>query len=619
MTINRILTTPIVMKAYNSRAITNNGFVCKNCKMMPNGDLYVLLPSFSVGRVRIYKSDDNGFSWTVAADAVWTGTQRENAGLVADGFIGHLVIDEHWRNLDYYLGEIAGGNGSVERLRYDLDDLASNPDAATVLTTTDNPLEAMFDVSYNHESTFIVWTKTSDGDLYVTKASPRTSSVSSDLALSSSALTGLLSSVCSDQGKVHIVFLRINGGFEELKFVTYDSTTPSFGSIVEITQVLTATRSQKDLAIALDGLGNILVIWTEILTGTSVTTIKYDISLDSGVTWEGQTALTKTSGFSSFVDSITSDAAGRTNVIAGSKGGFLITYVDQDTTGTPRTFVRAVTTSDSGASYDLGDEKEIAQNSPFTGLSIVGAQWFNPVDVKLIDIGDPTKIRVAFTSGEGDSTIMADTIPVAIGQELLGESAFFPSSLISEASSYTFDSEVSGSIIVDLSLFAGPSSNDDYFSLGLTGSFTDKYTSAFQQLGTYCRLLRFEPDADNFLDDISAYSAPTETEVQMLFDPVTYSFPSPALTAADTKDRIEQDVRKLHLPPNQHLERTFLVNKGGFLKRTVWVVEYDGNQYEISQVIPRFINNEICFYECNAYVMGPSRNPFSRIVLPSET
>jgi hypothetical protein len=41
--------------------------------------------------------------------------------------------------------------------------------------------------------------------------------------------------------------------------------------------------------------------------------------------------------------------------------------------------------------------------------------------------------------------------------------------------------------------------------------------------------------------------------------------------------------------------------------------------YEISQVVPYFINSQICYYGANGYVVGPSNDPFSRPVLPSET
>ena len=67
------------------------------------------------------------------------------------------------------------------------------------------------------------------------------------------------------------------------------------------------------------------------------------------------------------------------------------------------------------------------------------------------------------------------------------------------------------------------------------------------------------------------------------------------------------------------LNRNFLINNGNYLKRTVWIMQYAGNQYELSQLVPKFIDNQILYYTVNAYVVGPSRNPFTRLILPSET
>jgi len=153
----------------------------------------------------------------------------------------------------------------------------------------------------------------------------------------------------------------------------------------------------------------------------------------------------------------------------------------------------------------------------------------------------------------------------------------------------------------------------------MTGHITVKYIDAFNKVGTRLRLKRYEPLANSQMNDSSAYDNPTDTSVLAFLDPQSYSFPSPELTASNQTNYIEQDIRKLYLPPTVHLARTFTVNNKGFLKRTVWLTEFDGNEYEISQVVPRFASNQIAYYEANAYVVGPSRDPFARTVLPSET
>ena len=614
MTINRIIDTPVEVNLYNARAITVNNCVTKNCVRQADGTLWVLA-SDHAGDTSLYRSTDNGFSWSVAIEGVESGlNMREQAGFNADGFFGYIVINERYRLLDIIMGEYESiaPTSSVERGRYNLDDLTEAVTNTTILDAADDPAEGMFDVCSNDEQAFLVWVAKVDGDLKVTRLSPRSVSVSGEVVHTTTGFA-MLSSVCDKNGKVHIAFGWLDGANRKLSFITYDSTTPSFGAEVLIENMGASPALAADIAIALDGLGNLCVIYYD----RGDQRVRYATSIDDGATWDVNT-LTITAGHARYTDSITSDNAGRTNIIGGSKGGFILTYVEDNSDGTPRAYVRQLTTDDSGATYDLQAEKEVATAAPWTTEKITGVQFFHPTDIKLLDLTDPGHTRIAFTVGEGDSLTMADTIPISVGQELLFNSAY-PTSLASETGSYTLDTADSLSLRATVNILGTPGSNLDFSAAGMTGTFTERYTKAFELIGTAIRLLRYEPDSANFLSDKSAYGAPTESETFALFDPVTYSFPSPALSRSVSIERVEQDVRKLHLPASQHLARTFVVNQSGFLKRTVWLCEYDGNQYEISQVVPRFISNQICYYECNAYVVGPSRDPFSRTVLPSET
>lgn len=616
MTVNKVTNTPMIPKSYNCRGLTVNHSVTKNCVRQSDGTLWAVVGDYS-NKVQIIRSSNNGFSWEVVHSSVESGTNmRELDGLNADGLFAYLIIDERWRLLDLYMGEWEpiGGDGSVERSRFDLDDDTVSETNTTVLSTTDTPFHAMFDISYNHEQAFLFWV-TAGGQLKGTRCSPRTTSVSSDLTLGTpaSGLFAHLSSCCTENGKVYIAFGWLDGSDRKISFVEYDSTTPSFGTAVLIENLGVSPAIAKDIAIARDGLGTLCVVYYD----QGDTEVRYATSIDNGATWDVNT-LTMTSGHATYTDTTTGDNAGRTNIIGGSKGGFLLTYVEDNSSGTPRAYIRQLTTSDSGATYDLQAEKEIGTNAPWNDQPITGVQFFHPPAAKLLDISDPGQVRIAFTVGEGDSLLMGDTVPVTFAQELLEETAY-SSQLTSEASSYTLDTADSISLRFRFNLLAGADSNIDYHAAGFTGQFTDRYAAAFTRVGTQMRFLRYEPDADNFMNDRSAYNAPTETESLAIFDPQSYSFPTPQIASTEFVSWVEQDVRKIYLPPNKHLARTFLVNDGGHLKRTVWLCEFDGNRYEISQVVPRFLSNQICYYEANAYVVGPSRDPFSRTVLPSET
>lgn len=615
MTINRITDTPMLINSYNSRGLISNHAVTKNCVRQSDGTLWAILGDWSA-KIQVVRSTDNGFSWSVIFDDVESGNDmRERVDFNVDGLFTYLIIDERWRNIDVYMGEWEniGGDGSLERKRYQLDDLTAAASNTTVLSTTNDPYQGgSFDISYNHEQAFITWIR-STGILQVTRASGRSTDISPDLALGApTGHFGFVSSCCDKDGNVHIASTWLDGGDRKISYIPYDATTPSFGTPVLIEDMGASPAIAKDVSIAIDGLGTLCIVYFD----QGDEEIRYATSIDSGTTWDLNT-LTRTLFADVFNDSPTSDAAGRTTVLGGALGGFLLSYVEDNAVNVPKTHIRELTTSDGGSTYDLQNEKTVA-TSEAPSAPVTGLHWFLPPDIKLLDISDPGLVRVAYNVGEGDSLTMSDTIPVTFEQELLFASAY-PSSLTSEASSYSIDTADPVSLLVLLDIHAGPESNIDFYSAGMTGGFTDKYISAFNEIGTSIRLLKYEPDADNYMNDRSAYQAPSEESALALFDPVTYSFPSPSLNRDTSIEYVEQDVRKMHLPPTQHLARTFLVNKGGHLKRTVWTCEYDGNEYEVSQIIPRFISNQICYYECNAYVIGPSRDPFSRTVLPSET
>lgn len=616
MTINKITNTPILVNNYNGRGIITNKAQLNNCVRQADGTLWAMV-SLRGGRVNVYKSTDNGFSWSAALEGIETGVNmREQAGFNADGPMNFLVIDEQYRNLDVYMGEYesVGGDGSVERRRYDLDDLDTAPSNTTVLSTLESPFQGAFHISHNHEQAFLAWTDPTE--MYMTRCSPRTTSISSDLATGAGVdWINFMTSVTDNDGNVYIASLFIEAGTSHyvVAFIKYNSLTPSWGSPVEISD-LGASSVPRDMRIVRDGYGTLCVFW---YADGATDELQYSLSTDDGANWSSPTSLTRTSGHSVYNDAITSDQVARNTIIAGSRGGFILSYVEDNSVGTPRTYFRQLTTTD-GSTYTLGSETEGLTQEVYADKAVCGANFFRPTDTKLLDISDPGQVRVAYQVGEGNSTTQSDTKPITIAQELLSASAY-PSSLSSESGSHTLDTADSVSLRVLVDIHAGPNSLEDFYAAGLVGNFTERYMAAFDRIGTPVRMLRYDPKADNYLSDVSAYDAPVEYETKALFDPVTYSFPSPALNRDTTIERIEQDVRKMHLPPDFFLSREFLVNNGGYMKRTVWICEYYGNQYEISQVIPRFIDGEICFYECNAYVVGPSRDPFSRIILPSET
>jgi hypothetical protein len=263
-------------------------------------------------------------------------------------------------------------------------------------------------------------------------------------------------------------------------------------------------------------------------------------------------------------------------------------YVRKNASAIARLYVHQMTSTD-GLTYTCGAAKE-ATSQPATA-NVVGGHFFKPCEDNLLVLSTPGFARIAYQVEQGSSELMLDCTPVAFAQELL--TTAFP-------------------------LYAAtlPSSNNvDFYGAGMNGTRTAKYIEAFSSLGVTLMFRRFEPLATAEMGDRSSYAAPTETPYKVVIDPSSYSFPTPELQIADQTAWIERDVRRLFLPPNVPLLRTFLLNAGNI----VWTILLDGNEYEVSQVVPRFIDEEIVFYEANAYVIGPSRDPWSRVILPSET
>lgn len=159
--------------------------------------------------------------------------------------------------------------------------------------------------------------------------------------------------------------------------------------------------------------------------------------------------------------------------------------------------------------------------------------------------------------------------------------------------------------------------NVDFYAEGLTGEITKKYESAFNRFGTSIYIEQYEPIQESVLADKSSYSLENVFYVKAFFQDINYGFPAPVNESFDSY--MERDLRKLHLPPDFHISRTFLINDGNKLRRSVWLAKFGGNLYELSQVVPKFVDNQIAYYTVNAYVVGPSRNPFTRTILPSET
>lgn len=619
MAINKITNTPITTSWYGSLALVQARHQSHgNCVIQPDGTLWVAVPD-PAEDLHLFRSTDNGFSWTEVLNA--TGVpQRTDTGNTTRGPLNFILIDEVFDNLDL-IGmewESIGSTFDLNRSRYALSEIETDSPSNTLIDSIAQASNGTFDIGYSHRNAIFVFND-GVGNLSARLLSPRTTSYSSAVDFADNVAGGPgPACVVDEDGFAYCLYF--NDSTDDLKSQIF--TSSAGGGTWQASGVIVDNMANgewpDDMVISRDGYGTLLALWAERNTADTQTTVTYATSTNSGINWSNPTAIARESGYEQYLEDPSGLPVSYLDAIAGINGGFIITYCDKETSDEKaHTFIRQLTTSD-GVTYTLGDQKEIGTR--YDGNHVAGAHFFKPTTTKLMDLSDPGLVRIAYTVGQGDDPDGdQDLKPVTFGQELLSEVAL-PSSLSTDTGTYTQDTAGSGQLLVQFNIVGSPQDNVDFNALGMTGEQTKKYTAAFNKIGTNLRFLKHEPTQISLMNDRSSYDPPTETRSLAIIDPINYSFPAPELdTQANINTWVERDTRKIYLPPDFHLARTFVVNNGGYLKRTVWLTEFDGNQYEISQVVPHFISNQICYYEANAYVVGPSRDPFSRTVLPSET
>ena len=620
---NTITNKGLTYKSYNGRGAILHRGVTRALIVASDGTLWAAYrDGHSEEWIVIDKSDDNGFSWKEMYRGDFT-SNFSRVGLSTLNQNGPYIDLAYYEDVNMFsmvhaMWDTSRGEFGAEIWVFDYDEEADVLTRVTEPTRVptnnvyywDQDLMAMR-VAYNELSLFAITASFND----LKAESYRITDL--DTAEHSGTLDGdyfpVFDAIASTGGWVDTTIVFDNGGNYKIHWSKYTHNTGIWNASVEVY----ATAAVQDiycLNIVRDGWGNLLIGWGESSETDTDSNVKYSISKDDGGNWDAAITIDKTSGHSTFIDAPTGEKDVRLDVLPGLTG-FILTYA-RFVEGVAKTFVRTLISAD-GVSYTLGDEAEIATQTALASEDVAGARFFRPTGTRLLDIEDPGAIRVAYQIGQGNSTQQADTIPIKIGQELLRESAY-PELLESETGTYETDVATELQTLVTMSIYAGPNENADYYDLGFTGTITDRYIGAIHRLGVSCRLLEYAPDQLAEMDDRTAYDAPIETVKKVVVSTETYDLPMVSQDDNFT-DYIERDIRKVHLPPDFHLNRTFLLNRGNFIKRTVWTITFDGNEYELTQVVPHFLDDQICYYSANAYVIGPSRDPFSRTILPSET
>lgn len=609
--------TGIVEASWNSRGLITHNFINKTLIRQDNGILWAAVREGHVGNyINIYRSLDNGFTWKRMWQGTFGATTRRTgiSGLNANGPIMHLTLQEDL-NLLHLFHSFYDTND--QQYKIELFSFAVT-DTSTSLTRLDSTVQTWlesvfstnmdslsFDISYTDDMIYMTYPYYSK--LYV-RPYRHTYFDTPDGGTNGTSeedFYDIFSTHADNESILHIVALRDINPNNQICYLKFDRLSGSFTSPVKISEFLQA--DVIDINITKDGLGTLFVYWSQRTADDLFVNEYYSLSLDDGLSWTDPILIPTTAAQSDFTDHATNQKTARTTVL-GCNSGFLLSYV-RNYNNKAITYVRTVDYIND--EYSLSHEYTAASHPT---KDVVGLRFFRPVGNGKLDLNTKEEIRFAYQIGSGDSTIQVDKAPVYFGQKLLNDEAFVPVTIIS----YEEDEAMSNQLLFSFNLLGSTSENVDYYAEGLTGPLTKKYESAFSRFGTSVYIEKYEPLQESVLSDKSSYTLDYTYYTKAFFQDLNYGFPVP--TSNESFDTyIERDMRKVHLPPDFHLSRTFLINDGNNLKRTVWTLRFDGNDYELSQVVPKFVDNQIVYYTANAYVIGPSRNPFTRTILPSET
>lgn len=612
--------TGIVAKSYNSRGLITMNADTRPLVRQSNGTLWAALKENTVpDYLHLYRSTDSGFSW----ERVWQGnfsnsvfrkvglgTQNTNGPHLSLQVFEHLDLLVLWQSYYDVTEELFNVEPFAWKLSAPGTRLTADPFIATVSLGADS---LALDVVYNDNAQYLVYT--SGGNLVVNRYKPLYQEAFEMLTYETGTFFDIFQACAHHNGYVDIAILEETESSYALRHIRCEGIEGTFGEKHTIYDPGTTVDS-TDIGLARDGYGNLCCVWSQKTLVEDNIDVYWSISKNHGVTWSSPNKIAKEVGHSPYTDPATARLAARSRVLGGRQG-FMVSYVHRNPDVVPKTFVRTLATTD-GAAYTLGAQREIATHAALPYEPVTGLSWFRPPAASLLDLSDPGQVRVAYQIGEGNSRLQVDTVPVRVGQELLYESAY-PSTLASESGSYVIEGANDIQLQINFNVLGAPNSNVDYHALGLTGRVTNRYIAAFKRAGIELRYQRFDPIPDAEMDDRTAYWAPVEFTSVTVLEPRTYDNPLASRGNDSYESHIERDVRRLYVPATMHFSREWVLNRGSHLKRTVWLASFDGNEYEISQVVPHFVSGMIAYYGCNAYVCGPSHDPFSARRLPSET
>jgi hypothetical protein len=617
MSVNqRVFDTAIQYKTNQSRGLGPRNLTASHHQYLiePDGHLRVLAP-LSKDEYLLKESTDNGFTWSDRQNTEnWSSENITVAwsGIISEGpsvslvkmreFYGadDVMYSDPWAlvyggtNAIHWMGSYAGATVQTVwgEISSKFGNVAFTVDVSGGYYALDGDGEDTIYAAYQNLSSQVVMIGLNINTNNIAESLQEYKVISAPLGAYNQI------SIKAKDDKVHTAFVGFTTG-ARLYYAAYNKAQGSSYSLSQgengtwdTAQVIvsgTLTTDFIDPKISVDGYGNIGVVFNR-TEPTTTSSGYYSISTDKGYTWKTIYNPPPT-GYSGYYEDVTGKFT-PCNDILGGISGFLISslYMKDDS---PDLFVKEI----KSWVTDVGTSTEDWRQVNSVDGDVIAGKFFKYTRESTPNIQDKSSIRMVYQLGDANNN--------------LGESSVYSTVYHEKLSNLAFPSEYTGTSFTN--------ENIDYYASGYINDRTALYIAKIEELGMYYSFSRYDPLESSEINGRGAYGSATTAEYEACVDPGSYGFPTVARNNSDFTEYIERDVRKIFYKPNLFLSRNFILNKGGFLKRTVWTIRIMGNDYEIAQIVPRWLDGKIMYYEANLYVIGPSNDPFSKKTLPSET
>ena len=220
--------------------------------------------------------------------------------------------------------------------------------------------------------------------------------------------------------------------------------------------------------------------------------------------------------------------------------------------------------------------------------NVLGAKFFKYIHEAIPNFGDKSTIRMAYQLGNQNDKDGQDSVSSTIFQESLGNNAY---------------PELSGGDAFTKGMY-------DYYASGHINDQTKIYMRDFDKIGTTVSVSKYEPLSKSVIDGKAGFSTPETFDVTALIDPGSSTAPTVARGNAEFEEYIGRDSRKIFFKPDCYLNRNYIINEGGYKKKTVYTIRLEDKDYQVEQILPRFYNNAIIYWEANLFVVSPTNDPF---------